>query len=45
MAEENDMDQNLAYMYKMKLEAEGKQVFTKKTVARAWKNGLSFSGC
>lgn len=32
LAEQNDMDQNLAYMYKMKDEAEGKLVFTKETL-------------
>lgn len=32
LAEENDMDQNLAYMYKMIQEAEGTLVFTKKTL-------------
>lgn len=32
LAEQNDMDQNLAYMYKMKDEAEGKIVFTKETL-------------
>lgn len=29
LAEENEMDQNLAYMYIMKKEAEGKVLFTK----------------
>ena len=33
MAQEHDMDSNLAYMYKMIEEAEGKLVFTKKTLA------------
>ncbi len=32
LAEENDMDQNLAYMYKMIQEAEGTLVFNKKTL-------------
>ena len=32
LAETNDMDQNLAYMYKMKTEAEGRMVFTQKTL-------------
>lgn len=32
LAETNDMDQNLAYMYKMKTEAEGRMVFTRKTL-------------
>ena len=31
-AQENDMDQNLAYMYKMVEEAEGKLVFTKEAL-------------
>ena len=32
LAETNDMDQNLAYMYKMKTEAEGRVLFTKKNL-------------
>lgn len=32
LAETNDMDQNLAYMYKMMREAEGNLVFSKKTL-------------
>ena len=32
LAETNDMDQNLAYMYKMKKEAEGRVLFTKKNL-------------
>ena len=32
LAEENDMDQNLAYMYKMILEAEGNLIFNRKTL-------------
>lgn len=32
LAEENDMDQNLAYMYKMVQEAEGTLLFNKKTL-------------
>lgn len=32
LAENNDMDQNLAYMYKMKQEAEGNFVFNKKAL-------------
>lgn len=32
LAEENEMDQNLAYMYVMKQEAEGKVLFTRKTL-------------
>lgn len=32
MAAQNDMDNNLAYMYKMKVESEGKFVFTKETL-------------
>ena len=34
MAEENDMDQILAYMYKMVAEAEGRLLVTKKELAR-----------
>lgn len=33
IAEENDMDQNLAYMYTMKEESEGKILFTKQQLA------------
>lgn len=33
LAESNDMDQNLAYMYKMVQEAEGLLIFNKKTLA------------
>ena len=33
LAENNDMDQNLAYMYKMYLEAEGNMVFNRNTLA------------
>ena len=33
LAEENEMDSNLAYMYKMVEEARGRIVFTKKTLA------------
>lgn len=33
LAEENDMDQNLAYMYKMVVEAEGRHIFNRKTLA------------
>ena len=32
LAEDNDMDQNLAYMYKMKQEAEGTVLFKKETL-------------
>ena len=32
LAEDNDMDQNLAYMYKMKQEAEGAVIFKKETL-------------
>ncbi len=32
LAKKNDMDQNLAYMYQMKKEAEGALLFTKKTL-------------
>lgn len=33
LAEDNDMDQNLAYMYKMVENAEGTMIFNKKTLA------------
>ena len=33
LAENNDMDQNLAYMYMMQKEAEGKVLFTKEKLA------------
>ena len=33
LAEENDMDQNLAYMYKMVREAEGKLIFNREKLA------------
>lgn len=33
LAQNNDMDQNLAYMYKMVLEAEGNCIFNKKALA------------
>jgi len=33
LAEDNDMDQNLAYMYKMVQEAEGRLIFSKETLA------------
>lgn len=33
LAENNDMDQNLAYMYKMYLEAEGNMIFNRNTLA------------
>lgn len=33
LAEENEMDQNLAYMFKMVTEAEGRLVFNRKTLA------------
>lgn len=33
LAENNDMDQNLAYMYKMYLEAEGNMVFNRSALA------------
>lgn len=35
LAKDNEMDQNLAYMFVMKREAEGKLVFTKKTLENA----------
>ncbi len=33
LAEDNDMDQNLAYMYKLVQEAEGRLIFNKETLA------------
>lgn len=33
LAEQNEMDQNLAYMYKMVTEAEGRLIFTRETLA------------
>lgn len=44
LAEDNQMDQNLAYMYVMKREAEGKLVFTKSTLENAGKGIKLFSG-
>lgn len=44
LAEENDMDQNLAYMYKMIQEAEGTLVFTKKTLNEYGSNVGLFPG-
>ena len=44
LARVNEMDQNLAYMLIMKEEAEGKMVFTKKTLADAGRKIALFSG-
>lgn len=44
MAENNEMDQNLAYMYVMKQEAEGKVLFTKKALAEYGANVQFFPG-
>ncbi len=44
MARENDMDSNLAYMFKMVQEAEGKIVFTKKTLEDYGSRVKLFSG-
>ena len=44
LAEENDMDQNLAYMYKMKQEAEGKQLFTKEQLREHGRTVALFPG-
>lgn len=43
LATDNDMDQNLAYMYMMKQEAEGKVLFTKEKLARIWRQGSTLS--
>ena len=44
LATDNEMDQNLAYMYVMKQEAEGKVLFTKKTLAEYGANVELFPG-
>ena len=44
LAEENDMDQNLAYMYKMKQEARGTLIFNRKTLNDCGANVKLFSG-
>lgn len=44
LAEENDMDQNLAYMYLMVEEAEGRFVFNKETLAEYGSKVALFSG-
>ena len=44
LARANDMDSNLAYMYKMVLEAEGNLVFTKKALAEYGSHVKLFSG-
>lgn len=44
LAENNDMDQNLAYMYKMYLEAEGNMVFNKNTLAEYGAKVKLFNG-
>ena len=44
LASDNEMDQNLAYMYVMKQEAEGKVLFTKKTLAEYDANVELFPG-
>lgn len=44
LANENDMDKNLAYMYKMVLEAEGNLIFTKKTLSDYGSKVKLFSG-
>ena len=44
LASDNEMDQNLAYMYVMKQEAEGKVLFTKKTLAEYGSNVELFPG-
>lgn len=44
MAKQNDMDNNLAYMYMMKVESEGKFVFNKKTLAEYGAKVKLFNG-
>lgn len=44
LAAENEMDQNLAYMYMMKLEAEGKILFTKQKLLQYGKKVKLFPG-
>ncbi|WP_455653412.1 HAD family hydrolase, partial [Phascolarctobacterium sp.] len=44
LAETNDMDQNLAYMYKMVTEAEGHLVFTRETLAEYGSKVVLFPG-
>ena len=44
LAERNDMDQNLAYMYKMIDESRGKQVFTRETLLEHGSRVKLFSG-
>ena len=44
LAKDNEMDQNLAYMYVMKREAEGKLVFTKKNLENAGRGIKLFPG-
>lgn len=34
LAEDNEMDSNLAYMFKMKQEAEGREIFTRETLEK-----------
>ena len=43
-AHKNDMDQNLAYMYTMKTESEGKVLFTKTELARFGSEVALFPG-
>lgn len=44
LAAENEMDQNLAYMYLMKQEAEGKVLFTRRKLAEYGANVKLFPG-
>ena len=44
LAEDNDMDSNLAYMYKMKEEAEGKELFTREKLEDYGSRGSLFPG-
>ena len=44
LARDNDMDQNLAYMYKMVREAEGQLLFTRKTLGEYGSRVALFSG-
>jgi hypothetical protein len=44
LAEDNEMDQNLAYMYQMMIEAEGTLLFTKETLRKEGSKVILFPG-
>ena len=44
LAEDNDMDQNLAWMYKMTKDSRGKHIFNKKTLSEYGANVELFPG-